>query len=86
MYTIPEILRGAVALEYAELLTKLQASKESGGKDKPRKEGDSCGSGCTVPGRDPKNDTCPVLPPKKKSAPTFQPVVPGWSEPPAARA
>ena len=91
MQTMAEIFQGAIALEYHETVTKLLAAEKYSDKNKPKKELTTCGGeGCTtnapnLPCKDEvKNQTCNVQK-KKKSAETFQPVVPGWSEPPAAR-
>jgi hypothetical protein len=91
MQTMAEIFQGAIALEYHETLMKLQAAEKYGDKKKPKKdEQQTCGgAGCTTQAanlpceKGGKNETCSVK--KKKAARTFQPMVPGWSEPPAAR-
>ena len=88
MHTIPEILRGAIAREYAETLTNLQSADKDKHKKKP-KEDPTCGRTCTTqtdapPCAEEKNQSCNVAP-KKKYAGPFVPAVQGWSEPPAAR-
>jgi hypothetical protein len=83
MHNMPEILWGTIALDYAETLRKFEASD----KDKEKEQEDTCGKSCSVPadsGKEKEKMSCPALP-EKPYARTFQPVVQGWSEPPAAR-
>jgi hypothetical protein len=79
MRNLPEFFTGSITHEYGEL--SMKGSKETNPTD-------TCGSDCSAPAEC-GDETCPMYRkkdkdkgvPKKKA---FQPIVPGWNEPPAA--
>ena len=81
---MPSLFTGAIASEYGDLVRYM---------DNGHSTDNTCGDGCTAPGKGPKGDnSCPAIPkekepkgpypPKKKA---FTPTVAGWVEPPVAR-
>jgi hypothetical protein len=74
--TLPEVVQGPIAAEFSSNFYVIGAAKKKGDTGKP-----SCGVTCSRPVGTP--DSCPT--PKKKKASDFQPMIPAWSEPPAAR-
>jgi hypothetical protein len=75
--TLPELIQGPIAAEFGEEFF-LRAKKK---KKDPEQ---TCGLGCTNPKPKGITDSCPE-PVKKKKAQDFEPVIQGWSEPPATR-
>jgi hypothetical protein len=73
---LPEIFQGPIASEFGEDLSLLAAAGKEGTTH------ETCGQDCTDPKQSP--DSCPA-PEKKKHGQRFQPLVPGWSDPPVVR-